>query len=195
MSRAAPPQAPALPDEDDGSWEAEAVPRWLPWVAEVFSMAGLAVSVYLTLTHYASSAVPLACSGTGAINCAKVTTSPQSMVFGVIPVAVLGLPFFAAMAALNHPAAWRSLRAWVTPLRMATAVVGMGFVLYLVASELLSIGAICIWCTAVHGLTFALFLLVASGTAGLGLGLGALRETVGDRRRVSRSAAGGAPPR
>ena len=45
--------------------------------------------------------------GSGAINCEKVTTSPQSYVFG-IPVAMLGLVFFVPMLVLCLPAAWRS---------------------------------------------------------------------------------------
>ena len=40
---------------------------------------------------------------------------------------------------------------------------------YLVSSELLSIKAICLWCTTVHVLTFALFVLTMAGTSRLGL--------------------------
>ena len=72
----------------------------------LLSVAGLAVSGYLTLVHYSTS-VSLACSSTGTIDCQKVTTSPQSMVAG-IPVALLGVVFFVVALVLCVPAAWRS---------------------------------------------------------------------------------------
>ena len=58
----------------------------------VFSVIGLAISVYLTIEHYTGSTT-LACSDNGAVNCAKVTKSSWSH-FGPIPVALLGLIFF-----------------------------------------------------------------------------------------------------
>ena len=72
---------------------------------DAVSIAGLGVSIYLTITHF--DKVALVCSDSGAINCEKVTTSPQSYVFG-IPVAMLGLAFFVPMIVLCLPAAWRS---------------------------------------------------------------------------------------
>ena len=39
------------------------------------------------------------------------------------------------------------------------------FVLYLIYAELFSIGAICLWCTSVHVITFALFVLIVFGAA------------------------------
>src|SRR5665213_2052470 len=84
------------------------------------SFAGLGVSIYLTLAHY-SKAVTLVCSNTGAINCEKVTTSPQSMIFG-IPVAVLGLFFFVPMIALSLPRAWRSADRRIHLARLALSI-------------------------------------------------------------------------
>jgi uncharacterized membrane protein len=132
------------------------------WIALAISAAAFGISVYLTLAHYDSSAVSLVCSGHGAINCAKVTTSPQSMVFGIFPVALLGLLFYTGVLVLNLPQLWRSPWRFVAPLRVAAMVVGMGFVLYLITVEA-QLRAICVWCTAVHILTFALFMLVVTG--------------------------------
>ena len=84
-----------------------------------FAVAGLAVSAYLTVEHYSASKL-LACPENVAINCAKVTTSAWSRLAGV-PVAVLGLAFFAAMTALVVPAAWR-YRA-LDPVRVAGATI------------------------------------------------------------------------
>lgn len=144
-----------------------AAPRWLSPVATVVSLLGLGMSTYLTITHYAASAVPLACPATGAINCEKVTSSPQSMIFGV-PVAVYGAAWFVLMVAANLGPAWRSRRWWVVTGRLALAVAGIGFVVYLIYAELFLIDAICLECTSVHVLTFILFVLVVGGTAELG---------------------------
>jgi len=61
------------------------VAPWRTVTALGLSLAGLGVSTYLTIVHFAPS-VPLACSSNGIVNCERVTTSPQSYVFG-IPVA------------------------------------------------------------------------------------------------------------
>jgi uncharacterized membrane protein len=142
-------------------------PTWFQLTTLLLSLAGLGVSAYLTITHYSTS-VSLACPETGTINCEKVTTSPESIVFG-IPVAVLGLAFFVFMVAVNNPMMWRS-RFRVTHIaRLLSVIVGMGFVLYLIYVELFKVNAICLWCTSVHVATFALFLLIVFGAAVWGL--------------------------
>jgi uncharacterized membrane protein len=121
-------------------------------------VAGLGVSAYLTAAHFASGTI-LACSAGGLVNCERVTTSAQSELLG-IPVAIMGVAWFAAMGLLTSRPAWRSGLALVANARLALAVAGIGFVLYLLHSELFTIGAICLWCTAAHVLAFALFVLV-----------------------------------
>jgi hypothetical protein len=49
--------------------------RW-NLVALVLALTGLALSIYMTVAHYAEPRL-LACSDSGTINCAKVTTSPS----------------------------------------------------------------------------------------------------------------------
>lgn len=136
-------------------------PLWVQWTALVLSLGGLGMSVYLTIAHYTSTSI-LACSNKGYIDCAKVTTSAQSMVFGVLPVAVLGLAFYVFMTAVNTPWAWR----WQQPLipwaRTAGIISGIGFVLYLIYAEIIQIGNICLLCTIVHIITFLLFVLLIS---------------------------------
>src|SRR6266536_4132778 len=132
--------------------------RWLPATTTGLSVAGLGVSAYLTVAHYTSSRV-LACAGGGLVNCERVTTSAQSVFLG-IPVAVLGLAWFVAMLALSTPQGWRSPRREFALGRLGLAFAGMGFVLYLVYSELFTIRAICLWCTVVHVVAFALFAVV-----------------------------------
>jgi uncharacterized membrane protein len=127
--------------------------------AMVLSLFGLGVSIYLTIAHY-DSGVSLVCSDRGLINCAQVTTSPQSIVFGIFPVAVLGLAFYAFMAVVNSPWAWQLRMPAVRWARLGSLIAGMGFVLYLIYAELIQIGAICLWCTSVHVTTFLLFSLI-----------------------------------
>lgn len=120
------------------------------------ALAGLGVSSYLAWVHYAEPRA-LACPDTGVVNCAKVTTSAQSIVLG-IPVAVLGVLFFAAMLALCVPPAWHARNPWLERARVGGGFAGIGFALYLVGVELLAVHAICLWCTAAHVVAFALFI-------------------------------------
>lgn len=146
--------------------------RWRKVTALVLSVAGLGVSVYLTVDHFAR--VALTCPDTGIVNCAKVTTSAQSYFLG-IPVAVLGLAFYVVMTGLNLPVAWRSTDRRVHLVRLVLSIAGIAFVLYLVAAELLIIGNICLWCTSVHVVTF-LLLLVTITTVPAMLGWATARE-------------------
>jgi uncharacterized membrane protein len=130
---------------------------WITTAA--LAVAGLAVSIYLTVEHYTASTT-LACPETGVVNCAKVTTSPQSMILG-IPVAVLGLVFFVGMVALSVPALWRNRSGQVRWSRIGLAGIGVLFVIYLLYVELFVVDAICLWCTTVHVITVALFVVTA----------------------------------
>ena len=127
-------------------------------------LAGLGVSGYLSAAHYLSSDI-LVCSESGAVNCAKVTSSAASKLAGV-PVADLGVAFFVGMLVLCLPWAWRSARPEVNALRTAGATGGVAFCVYLVYYELFRVRAICIYCTAVHVITFLLFLLVLATSGG-----------------------------
>lgn len=134
-----------------------------PWVVRstfALALAALAVSIYLTIAHFTTPAV-LACANSGVVNCARVTTSAQSRVLG-IPVAVLGLGWSIAMVALCSPPAWASDAPWTRIGRVVLSVAGIVFVLWLVYAELFVIRAICLWCTVVHLLTFALFVIIVS---------------------------------
>jgi uncharacterized membrane protein len=142
-------------------------PGWLAPSCVAVSVAGLGVSAYLTAAHFTSATI-LACSAGGLVNCEQVTTSAQSELMG-IPVAILGLTWFAAMGMLTSGPAWRSSSTPVVWARLTLAVTGMGFVLYLLYAELFTIGAICLWCTAAHVLAFVLFVLVmVHGSGGTG---------------------------
>jgi uncharacterized membrane protein len=129
----------------------------------VVCLLGVAVSAYLTFEHFTSSAT-LACPDTGAVNCAKVTTSSYSTAFGV-PVALWGLAYFLGLTALCLPGAWRSPSRFVRLARLGAVSIGTAFVIYLLWAELFRVNAICLWCTAVHLLALTLFALVVLGQA------------------------------
>ena len=131
----------------------------LPLATLILSLYGLGASIYLTLAHY-DTHIGLACSDKGLINCEEVTTSSQSIVFGILPVAVLGLAFYVFMVAVNSPWGWRLSWPSVRWLRLGSVIVGMGFVLYLIFAEVDEIHAICLWCTSVHVATFLIFALL-----------------------------------
>ncbi len=137
--------------------------HWRAYVTPLLCVLALGVSTYLTVAHFQPGSLSCPLGSThGAVDCQKVTTSPQSFIFG-IPVAILGLVYFVPMLALCLPAAWRSANRYVAPARLAGAVVGIAMVCYLVYAELYEIHAICIWCTTVHALTFLVFVAVVTG--------------------------------
>jgi uncharacterized membrane protein len=139
--------------------------KFTTWLLALF---GFGVSIYLTITHY-DTHITIACSDNGLVNCQKVTTSAQSMVFGIFPVAVLGLAFYTFMVAINSPLGWRFSQPLVRWARLGSVIVGMGFVLYLIYAEIIQIGNICLWCTSVHVVTFLMFALLVYDATSWGL--------------------------
>jgi uncharacterized membrane protein len=146
-------------------------PLWLQIVSFVLAILGLAISAYETYAHFNGSHLAgCPTGGGGTFNCTAVITSPQSMVFGVVPVAILGLAFYVAAVPLFSPWAWRVQRREVHLVRLGSAIVGMGFVMYLIYAELYQIGDICEYCTGVHIVTFLLFCITVFSAAIWGLG-------------------------
>jgi uncharacterized membrane protein len=139
------------------------LPRWAVPASLALAVVGLGLSVYLTVEHFTSPGT-LACPANGAVDCAQVTTSPQSTLVG-IPVALLGLVFFAAALALCLPVVWRRPDPRLWRLRVGVAALGLAFVLYLIFAELFLIEALCVWCTGVHLVAFGFFAVVVRATA------------------------------
>jgi len=175
------PRSAARAVELEPAASGKLAPTWLQWLTFALAIVGLGVSSYLTYTHFTDAKI-LGCAENSTINCLKVTTSPQSYVFG-IPVALLGLLFYVAAVPLMSPWAWRMTRrlsfisegAWGTArravpwVRLVSLLVGIGFVLYLIYAELYEIDAICLYCTSVHVITFLLFVLTVSAAAAWGV--------------------------
>jgi uncharacterized membrane protein len=137
---------------------------WRPVVTLALCVIGLGLSVYTLWIHYQPSA--LVCISAGPVDCQAVLTSAQSVVIG-IPVPYFGIVFFLGMGALCLPAAWRTSSAWVHGLRLAGVIVGIASVIYLISTELFTVKKICLWCSGVHLVTFALFIIIVTSTPAL----------------------------
>ena len=130
--------------------------RW-QLLALVASVAGLGVSIYLTVVHY--SAVPLACPATAQINCEQVLASQYGVIGGsAIPTSAAGIVWFAVSAVL---VALRLARA-----QLVWSALGLLTVLFLVYLEIVQLGALCIWCTTAHLLVLLIFLISLPGAKG-----------------------------
>jgi uncharacterized membrane protein len=120
----------------------------LQLVAFLASLAGAAISVYLTAVHYAG--VPLACPSTAQVSCEAVLSSRYAVLAGTtIPTSAAGIVWFAVSAAL-----WTRRPSW--PL---LAVLALVFI------EIVVLGAICLWCTAAHVLVVAIAVIALSPVA------------------------------
>jgi uncharacterized membrane protein len=139
------------------------VPGWVPVTSLGLSLVAVAIASYLTVAHY-TDPTALACPDTGIVNCELVTTSSWSVVLGV-PLAVLGLVWALVMTGLTAPWAWRVEAALVDRARLAASGAGALVVLYLVYVELFRIGAVCLWCTAMHVTAVCLFGVILAGRA------------------------------
>jgi uncharacterized membrane protein len=112
--------------------------RTLQHVAGALVLAGIAVAGYLTWAHYSGETV--ACLRSG---CETVQKSSYSEVAGV-PVAALGLAFYAAMFLLVSWDESENVRVAAA----ALAFVGVLFSAYLLVLQAFVIHAFCIWCVA-----------------------------------------------
>ncbi|SRR5258708_7105167 len=125
----------------------------------VLSLLGAAISIYLTSVHYEN--VPLVCSTSGFVDCARVLSSSYSVIPGTtIPITIPGLVWSIVSAAL----AFLALRVWPErrDLRIAQCVLaslGMLSVFYLVYAEIVRLHTLCIWCTAVHVIILGIFII------------------------------------
>ena len=119
-------------------------------LAVLASVAGLAISVYLTVVHF--STIPLACPANAVVNCEQVLSSRYAVIGGsAVPTSVAGIVWFAISAGLALLRRRQALLAW--------ASIGLVTALFLVYVEIVQLGAVCIWCTAAHAMVLLIFLI------------------------------------
>jgi uncharacterized membrane protein len=121
------------------------------------SVAGIGIAGYLTSVHYAGT--PPACSLTGLVDCAAVTTSAYSVVpSSTVPITVPGFAWFLvsdALAVLGRDPRSRGMRL----AHLLWSAAGLAVVLYLVFVEIAVLHRICEWCSGVHLIVLATFLI------------------------------------
>lgn len=123
---------------------------WQTQALIVMALAGVAIAVYLTITHLSS--VPLVCTVGSVVNCGSVTHSAYSVIPGTsIPISVPGIAWFVVSGGL----ALTSQR-W---LQLGWSALGLLVVIYLVYIEIVVLHQICEWCTGVHLLVLASFIV------------------------------------
>lgn len=126
--------------------------RLAPWVTLALSLAGIAVSAYLTWVHYEEDA--LVC---GLGDCTLVQNSEYATLMGV-PIAILGLLMYLAILGL---AALRLLRPVfadrATAAIFGVSLAGLLYSLYLTYVEIWVIEAICQWCVVSAIITALIF--------------------------------------
>ena len=122
----------------------EAIPTWIQWVMPALSVLGLFVAGYMTYAEVSHAEV--VCGPVG--DCNTVQQSPYAILYGVLPVGILGLLGYAAILiawALQYygPLAWRTIASYAV---WGFALFGTVFSIYLTVLEPFVIGATCIWC-------------------------------------------------
>jgi uncharacterized membrane protein len=127
------------------------------------ALAGLGISIYLTVAHY--STIPLACPANAVVNCEQVLSSPYGVIGGSsVPTSAAGIAWFAvsALLAAGLLAGRTQLARW----QFAWSAVGLVTVLLLVYLEIVQLGAVCIWCSAAHLLVLLIFLIALTRANG-----------------------------
>lgn len=135
--------------------------RYLQPAVAVASIAGLAISVYLTFVHF--SEAQLYCYVGGPIDCGRVLQSPYSVIAGTaMPTSAAGVVWFAAAGVLAA-ALWRSPdESLLRRIQVVWSSLGLLTVIGLVFAEIVLIGAICAWCTGAHVLVLAIFVVTVT---------------------------------
>ena len=118
--------------------------RWHHWAIPVLAIIGLGAAIYLSIVEVTKTEA--VCGPIG--NCNSVQESPYAILFGILPVGILGaVGYLAILAALLFqkygPQAGRKLMAVVI---WAMAWFGILFSIYLTFLEPFVIGATCVWC-------------------------------------------------
>jgi uncharacterized membrane protein len=138
--------------------------RWVPWFLTAASYAGFAISLYLTFVHYRGYVSPCYVVH----GCEQVQTSRFSTILG-IPVALLGVVFFAVMFYLGIALLTRSGVTLVRAYKVLAYLAALA-VIPLFLLQAIALRAFCSYCVATEAIMLAMwiasFLLTSSGRAG-----------------------------
>ncbi len=133
-------------------------------LAFVASLAGIGISIYLTVVHY--STIPLACPAGVVINCEDVLSSSFGVIAGSgVPTSAAGIVWFAASAGLALALSLGG-RPQLARVQLAWSAIGLVTVVYLVYIEIVKLGVVCLWCSAAHVLVVLILLIAVSQPQG-----------------------------
>ena len=159
---------PTLDADPLDEWRAGRVrrlDRTTSWILIVGGILGLIAAFELTVEKVRVLADPTyvpACDLNPVLSCGSVIITPQAEVFG-FPNPVLGLTGFAVVVTLGVLLAGGvAMPRWVWLGLNAGALLGFGFVQWLVWQSLYSIGSLCPWCMVVWTVTAPIFVWVTS---------------------------------
>ncbi len=132
------------------------LPTWTDWLIPVLILIGLGIAGYLSYVE--TQPVEAVCGPIG--DCNTVQSSPYAMLFGVLPVGVLG--FLGYLGLLTAWAVRRWLPKWEHLAGIAfwfMAVFAVAFSTYLTYLEPFVIHAVCSWCLTSSVIVTLLLLL------------------------------------
>ena len=138
--------------------EPSTIPAWQSWAIPLLALAGLGVAGYLTYVE--TQLVAAICGPVG--DCNAVQSSAYALMFGVLPVALLGTGGYVAILLAWGWSYFRQdrLARLVGPALYAMTFLGVLYSLYLTYLELYVIKAVCIWCLS-SAVIMALLLLLS----------------------------------
>jgi uncharacterized membrane protein len=129
--------------------------KWLYRASVVFTLIGLAVSIYMTVFKLTGNETM--CIGNG--GCSVVNDSPYAVIYG-IPVAVFGVGgYLAILAVLIIEKKNNFLKENVTLVTFGLTLIGFLFTLYLIYLEIFVIKALCPFCLTSQIAMTILFIL------------------------------------
>jgi len=159
------PTLDADPLEEWRAGKVRRLDRTTSWILIVGGILGLIAAFELTVEKVRVLADPTyipACDLNPVLSCGSVIITPQAEVFG-FPNPVLGLTGFAVVITLGVLLAGGvAMPRWVWLGLNAGALLGFGFVQWLVWQSLYSIGSLCPWCMVVWTVTAPIFVWVTS---------------------------------
>lgn len=148
-----PDRSQLLPAKDRG--------RWQDWAVAGLCLVGLGVSIYMAFVETTHTAA--VCGPVG--DCNTVQQSEYALLFGRLPIGVLGVLGYAAMLVVWAGRRWGNEKiSHLSNLALfAMALFGTLFSIYLTFLEPFVIGATCIWCLT-SALCMTLILLILAGS-------------------------------
>ena len=129
------------------------------WLIPILAAVGVVVAVYLTYVE--TSGNEAVCGPVG--NCNAVQESKFALLFGFIPIGIIGLVGYAVVIGAWGIAGLKRIpwSDWARVALAAGASVGVAFSVYLTFLEPFVIGATCMWCLASAIIVTGLFWLSA----------------------------------